>query len=338
MNNMKTLAPIVIVYLNNRLPKYAIRNLVYLELTFPERNIYVVVSQQRHAKKPHKLRRTNFVHVKEIEKYLADLRAVTIHPQTFRNDFWNLTIARFFALESFMVEMGTKSIFHIEADVLLAPYFPFSRLEKLEKCIAFPRVSSKSAAASVFYVQDIKVLRTLNHFMKVSLLENPNLTDMGLLSDFSSKYKRLYVPLYSGAQAPLEEIEGIFDAATFGIFLTGGDPRNNRGRIQTFRDIEDHDAKPSEYVYYFSNDDRLIAKNSSQEFEIQNLHIHSKNSKYFQKSWPSRRLIIQVEKSTYGPRTEFSVAVFLNLSYYFIINRVKKIKKTFQGLICRYEN
>ena len=327
---MNNLSPIVLVYLNTYLPKYAIRNLQYLEHTFSDREIFVLVNEEKFSKRRYKLNRTQFVHPKGIGKDITELQLITSHPQNFRHDFWNATIARFFALENFMAEKNLQSIIHLEADVLVAPYFSFSELEALDKCIAFPRVSANAAAASLFFVNDLELLRKMNSYFKISLLGQPNLTDMSLLSNFADAYAEFYFPLFSGINVSSAlDTRKIFDGATFGIYLTGGDPRNERGWVEFFRDVEDHEAVPSEYVYSFNSNNILIAQLGDEKFEIQNLHIHSKNIKYFKESWPSSKLISQVKRSSRGSHVEFSVMAFFSLAYGFISRRFKKILRRY---------
>lgn len=323
---MNKLSPIVLVYLNSYLPKYAIQNLQYLEHTFSDREIFVLVNGEKFSKRRYKLNRTQFVYPKGIGEDITELQSITSHPQNFRNDFWNATIARFFVLEKFMAEKNLQSIIHLEADVLVAPYFSFSELEALDKCIAFPRVSANAAAASLFFVNDLELLQKMNNYFKISLQGHPNLTDMSLLSNFADAYAEFYFPLFSGINVSSAlDTRKIFDAATFGIYLTGGDPRNQRGWVEYFRDVEDHEAVPSEYVYSFNSNNILIAQLGDEEFEIQNLHIHSKNIKYFKESWPSSKLISQVKRSSGGSHVEFSVIAFFSLAYGFISRRFKKI-------------
>jgi len=225
-----------------------------------------------------------------------------------------------------MAEKCFQSMFHLEADVLIAPYFSFSELEALDNCIAFPRVSANAAAASIFFVDGLEVLRKMNSYFKISLQSQPNSTDMSLLSNFAHAYADLYFPLFSGINAlSAHDTRKIFDAATFGIYLTGGDPRNRRGWVELFRNVEDHEAKPSEYVYSFNSNNIVIAQLGNREFEIQNLHIHSKNIKYFEAPWPSSKLISQVKRSALGFQTEFSVNAFLSLTYGYVSRRLKRI-------------
>jgi hypothetical protein len=297
-----------------------------MERTFPDREIFVLVNEDKYSGGKYRLNRTQFVRPKGLDKEITELQSMTAHPQDFRHDFWNATIARFFALEKFMVEKSFQSIIHLEADVLIAPYFSFSELEVLDKCIAFPRVSANAAAASIFFVNGLEVLQKMNTYFKISLQGQPNSTDMSLLSNFAHTYADLYFPLFSGINAlSALDTRKIFDAATFGIYLTGGDPRNRRGWVECFRNVEDHEAKPSEYIYSLNSDNVLIAQLGSQEFEIQNLHIHSKNIKYFGASWPSSKLISQVKRSALGFQTEFSVTAFLSLTFGFISRRLKRI-------------
>lgn len=325
--NREMLSPIVLVYLNAYLPKYAARNLHYLEETFPGREIFVLVDKDKYAEKSYNLNRTKFVVLSDLKTEISGLRMLTNHPTGFRHDFWNVTIARFFAIEQFMITHNIDSVFHFEADVLVAPYFPFSELEKVKQKIAFPKVSNTSAAASVLYVNNPKTLSVMNAFFKVSLLDNPNWTDMKLLSEFTQTYNHLYFPLFSGIDPMKSNSQKIYDAATFGIYLTGGDPRNSGGWVESYRNVDDHDTKPNEFEFYITPENIVIAKIENHEFEIQNLHIHSKNVKYFMAPWPSKKLILQIQGSRVGIQNEFSFSAYRSLVYGFLTRRLMKIQR-----------
>ena len=318
-------APIVLVYLNGFLPKYAIKNLRYMENTFHDREIYVLVNKECYKERDYKLRRTHFVLQNSIDLVIEQMTQLTTHPNDFRYNFWNVTIARFFALENFMMNHGIESIFHFEADVLVAPYFSFEKVEKLQNKIAFPQVSDKSAAASVFYVNGIEILTEMNQFFIECLRKNPNLTDMSLLATYSREYESKYVSLFSGSEISSAKSSELFDAAAFGIYLTGGDPRNSKGWIHYFKDEDAFDAKPSRYEFSLTNTNKILAKKHDSEFVIQNLHIHSKNLKYFTSSWPSKKLISQIDQSNKMKRREFSLSGYYSLSCGFLVRRIRKI-------------
>lgn len=299
-----------------------------MEQTFKERDIFILVSEEKYNSKKYNLRRSKIIVLGDFESDLVELRGLTTHAQEFRKDFWNLTIARFFALEKFMLKSGVESIFHFEADVLIAPYFPFSNLERIENRIAFPKVSSFAAAASVFYVDGVENLREMNRYFKESLRRNSLMTDMTLLSNFSSEYPTIYYALYSGIEPDTSQPRELFDAATFGIYLTGGDPKNARGWTKFFIDVHDHTAKPSNFEYSITCDNVLLAKYEDLNFEIQNLHIHSKNKKYFSRLWPSRKLKLQIGKSKTAKRSEFSLEAFSFLVKGYLIRRLQKMLRS----------
>ena len=322
---MKKVAPIVIVYLNDFLPKYALENIKYMEQTFKERDIFILVSEEKYNSKKYNLRRSKIIVLGDFESDLVELRGLTTHAQEFRKDFWNLTIARFFALEKFMLNSGVESIFHFEADVLIAPYFPFGNLERIQNKIAFPKVSSIAAAASVFYVDGVENLCEMNRYFKESLRRNSLMTDMTLLSNFSSDCPTLYYALYSGIEPDTSKPRELFDAATFGIYLTGGDPKNARGWTKFFIDVNDHTAKPSNFEYSITCNNVLLAKYRDLDFEIQNLHIHSKNRKYFSGSWPNQKLKLQISKSKTAKRSEFSLEAFYFLAKGYLIRRLLRM-------------
>ncbi len=322
-SEMNEITPIVIVYLNSFLPSYAIKNIRYIEKTFPDREIIVLVKEEKYKKQERYFSRVKFTLPAGLDSEILELRFLTSHQRAFRNDFWNVTIVRFFALEKMMLEWSLDSIFHIEADVLVAPYFPFGKIEKLREKIAFPQVSDNSASGSVFYVNGVSLLQEMNLFFKQELKSDPELTDMTLLSRYSRAFKDSYFSLFSGLHTASATSSDVFDAATFGIYLTGGDPRNSRGWIEFYKDVEDHFVKPSTYNFSFSADNKIIASINDSEYVIQNLHIHSKNPKYFSLSWPSKKLSLQIKNSTRATSKEFSARAFCVLAQGFITRRIK---------------
>ena len=318
-------SPIVIVYLNDFLPRYAIKNIRYMENTFKNREIIVLISDKKFISKNSELSRAKYIVPSGLDSEISHLRRLTSHPSNFRNDFWNVTIARFSALQKFMEEYDHDSLFHFEADVLVAPYFPFKEIENLQKKIAFPKVSNVSAAGSVFYVNGADVLNKMNLFFRQCLEKNPSLTDMNLLSRFSREYEDIHVSLFAGVESAGAESEVLFDAACFGIYLTGGDPRNSRGWIEYYRDVADHLSKPSGYEFSLTSEKEIIARKNNTSFVIQNLHIHSKNPKYFGTDWPGKKLASQIKNSNEGPKRKFSLTVYCYLAHGFFLRRSKKI-------------
>jgi hypothetical protein len=148
---------------------------------------------------------------------------------------------------------------------------------------------------------------------------------MALLSRFSHAHPNLYFSLFSGVDPSNAKSKELFDAASFGIYLTGGDPRNNRGWLDYYKDVNDHGAKPSEYIFSLTKENTILATSRTSEFVIQNLHIHSKNPKIFATTWPSEKLISQITKSGRGMAREFSFRAYWFLVQGFVARRTKRI-------------
>ena len=280
--NMDT--PIVLVYLNNRITKYIQQNLKLLSKTFPNRRIILLSNNENNRRKVPKYSNVSFYFLTNFDLEYSDLSDQSNLPKNFRNGFWISTIARFKALEIFMIREGEKSAFHIEADVLLLPNFPFDCKMFEEPKLAFPYVSEQIAAASVFYVGEVSVLVDFNNFIRKSIADEPGITDMKILANYGSIKQDQVVRLYSGFGDIVNTCSNhIFDAATFGMYLTGQDPRNSKGFVRTYFDIDDHVVKPSKIIFDYNGEKEVVVRIAHKNYILVNLHVHSKQSKYFSK-------------------------------------------------------
>lgn len=310
---------IVLVYLGSKIPNYVQKNCEYICKTFPEHSV-ILITDHTHLK----LRRINGSNFKNIEIDSSEyginfLKSHSGHPKDFRSGFWYLTIARFLAIEAVMVSEKIENAIHFESDILMAPSFPFGSFtgEKLE----FPRVSKDKGIASVFYVGSLTNLKHFNEYIKTMVSANPMETDMTLLSKYLNDHPDRSQSLKS-IDLGGESIS--FDGASFGMFLTGTDPRNSFGMSTLFKDISDHDEEPSKYTFSFRHE--ILIKQKSSESKLVNLHIHSKSSRYFPKSWPPRQLIKNIEKSQRRKKVViFYPRVFVDLGFKFVFRRIRRL-------------
>jgi hypothetical protein len=118
------------------------------------------------------------------------------------------------------------------------------------------------------------------------------------------------------------KFQGIFDAAPIGMWLTGQDPRNHRGRILRYKPI------PESYVDPTRLKGRLELKEENLMYDgntpIYDLHIHSKARNLFspQANKALRRLI---RGSRDGEmETQFSPSAYFALMKGFASRRIKK--------------
>jgi hypothetical protein len=148
-------------------------------------------------------------------------------------------------------------------------------------------------------------------------------TDMTLLSKYLDDHPDRSKSLKS---MDLDGKSISFDGASFGMFLTGTDPRNSFGLSTLFKDISDHDEEPSRYSFSLSFRNEILIKQKSFESNLVNLHIHSKSSRYFPKSWPPRQLIKNIEKSQRRETVVvFYPRVFADLCFKFVVRRIRRL-------------
>ncbi len=310
---------IVLVYLGSKIPNYVEKNCEYICKTFPEHSV-ILITDHKHLKLK-KISGPNFknIEIDSSESGINFFKSHSGHPKDFRSGFWYLTIARFLAIEAVMVSEEIENAIHFESDILIAPSFPFGSFtgKKLE----FPRVSKDKAIASVFYVGSLANLKHFNEFVKTMVSANPMETDMTLLAKYLDDHPDRSKSLKS---IDLGDKSISFDGASFGMFLTGTDPRNSFGFSTLFKDIPDHDEEPSKYSFSFRNE--ILIEQKSLESKIVNLHIHSKSSRYFPKSWPPRQLIKNIEQSQRRkPVVVFYPRVFAELCFKFAVRRFRRL-------------
>jgi hypothetical protein len=324
-SQMKRDAPIVLVYLNSPITKYIQKNLKLLSKRFPNRKIVLLSNKENNRKRVPKSSNVSFYFLTNFEQQHSILTDLSNLPRNFRNGFWISAIARFKALEIFMLQQGEKSVFHIEADVLLLPNFPFDCKIFEEPKLAFPYVSEKMAAASVFYVGEVSILTDFNNFIRKSIADEPGITDMKILANYGSLKKDNVVRLYSGfGDSAYTCSNYIFDAATFGMYLTGQDPRNSKGFVKTYFDVDDHVVKPSEIIFNFNEKNEVVSRIGNKNYLLANLHVHSKQSKYFSKN-RSEKLIRKAVVGDYKEqKRSFSYEIWSMMVINYLVRRIQK--------------
>ena len=324
-SEINTDTPIILIYLNNSITKYIQQNLKLLSETFPNRRIVLLSNNENNRRRVPKYRNLSFYFLTNFEQKHSELTDKSNLPRNFRNGFWISTIARFKALEMFMLQEGESSAFHIEADVLLLPNFPFDCKVFEEPKLAFPYVSENMAAASIFYVGDVSVLTDFNNFIGKSIADEPGITDMKILANYGSIKKDQVVRLYSGFGEKVNACNNhIFDAATFGMYLTGQDPRNSKGFVRTYFDVDDHVVKPSKIIFRYNEKREAVVMIGGKNYTLANLHVHSKQSKYFSKK-RSEKLIRKAIVDEYKHQKKvFSVEIWSGMLINYLVRRIRK--------------
>ena len=289
---------LVFVHVGKKIPKHLKLNLRKTIDLFPKLEVVLIVNQECRVSNIPGLGVFRFSYFEELDFIKFKLG----HPKNFRNNFWFLSLIRFFVLHKFM-EKNVGEIIHVESDVILASDFPYNKFSQLEGKCAFSLTSDSEGIASILYLRDFETSRLLSEQTLISVGLNSYTTDMIILKEFYVKYKSITNILPSGSdfssknnlRVPPIDAEkirkskshfgGIFDGIDLGFYLTGEDPRNNRG-LRRIRSVI-----PRNYV-----DPKLldpcwnIERGFIDVFDhhlgclspVYSLHIHSKDLRFFQ--------------------------------------------------------
>jgi hypothetical protein len=267
------------------------------------------------------------------------------HNLTFREGFWSYSILRLFALLKYSESKPNSPLIHIESDISIMPNFPFVKLAQLEKP-SWMKFNETHDVGSIFTVPNAKHSKALSAIFYQLFLEDGSLTDMTLLSTFARKYPDLmcYLPVSEGSNDDYLRIdardttksaqlsknfalfEGIFDSAPLGMWLLGQDPRNHLGRILRSRNLSESFIQAQSIGFEF--DRKLGILKTKTQIPIFNLHVHSKELKYF--NLGKLKAIDQkvVDAKANRLRTSFSMRAFMKLCIdFYMRNGIMSVPK-----------
>lgn len=332
--------PIVLVHLGSKLPRYLKANLKYLK-SFG-RPIYLITDNKKVEKRfTHTGVRTYFY-----EHTLQEFAAIelnTTHNLRFRDGFWAKAIIRLMALESFTKYSKCKSFIHLESDVWISRNFPFEQLQSQNDKISFPLEGVGLGIPSVVYVPSVKSIENLINFVRDSIYEDSSATDMNILYNYALKFRpevnllktipkmgefsnsRHQDELVSQITCQLEG-EGVFDAASIGMFFMGQDPRNHKGRRQMFTEQADRFLNLENSILSFKGD-RLFISKKGFETEVYNLHIHSKDTRVFKPSFFRLLVRLRSYQSKKGPTSQLTYHVVTRRSVSLKLSILRNLKK-----------
>jgi hypothetical protein len=301
---------LVHAYFGQSLPKYVKKNLKLLRKTFPEKRIALITNIENEDSflKKLQIELSKFELYAERDNYFnSNLK----RDVGFRNDFWYTSLIRLIAVCDWQ-RKNHVPVLHIESDVIILPDFPFSKLESLAGEIAFPKSKPDLGVASVVFIRNAEASNKVIDFCEKSIAEDEVLNDMSFLGKLSNQKDLLNVTILPTIPRKVilenqlnhdsdqhmmkisslsDYFGGCFDAAAFGQYFLGDDPRNNRGRKRLFQNIYDFDLKLSGFrVRIIENS--LIASNDKERFPLFCLHIHSKDLRAF--SFGSLKILLLI--------------------------------------------
>ena len=295
---------IVYVYLGEHMPRYAIENIKMFSDRFSKYETWFLSNNLGSLEK---FRGTNVKtwQCKNPMLTVEELIEFSNVDRNFRGGFWLLAIARFYAIEEFVKSTASESILQIESDVLVFDSFPFENFHKVEKQIAFPLVNDEFAIPSIVYFREYESILNLIQFMRGQLQSGENVTDMSILREYSKSYsnrveilptnfpdkygyqKWVTRSLIKELSQNIESYNGLFDAATWGQYLGGEDPRNTLGIRRVFHVLRHHAVNPQRFKWSYDGKYLYVAINNN-KLPLFCLHIHSKDSKFFVSNYFNR--------------------------------------------------
>lgn len=243
--------------------------------------------------------------------------------------FWHGTTARFFHLYDLAKSRGMANFVHAETDcVLLNIEALFTRYRELDFKLAFPLQAEGIGCASVLWIKDLEILEKF--LAKIlSKWQESDYDDMTLLGEFSVERDVFPLPTWPNQSS---YSHNIFDAGSVGKYFLGMDARNNRFPFSTRGWV---DARKGSIMSYFDNQLTKWSINkvgtqisvsgvySDYNFEVVNLHIHSKR---IPKS-PDR--LFRILKRGFSPKRgllwrigSFDLQVFFERLYSFASRRI----------------
>ena len=117
------------------------------------------------------------------------------------------------------------------------------------------------------------------------------------------------------------KFNGIFDAAPIGMWMIGQDPRNHRGILRRYIDMNESYIHPGRTKYYL----RDSSITNSQGVSIFNLHIHSKEEKYFGRNWEKHLTIAVHQSRSFSRKNRLLIKVSLGIIVRKLVRDVKSV-------------
>jgi hypothetical protein len=329
---VKNSIEIIFVQLGNDKAHHLIGNIELIKKILPKTKINCVVSEDSQLLK--KLPSDVDIFIYKPTEEINNLFEHKIANVSFRTGFWRYSIERLLAINIVHGLRPKASLIHIESDVLLLPGFPLDNFEKLVK-IHWLASSINSDIASLIYFPDQKLTEDFTNDMMNYIELDSNPTDMKALINLRRKYPSKYglLPSTNSNFPKLETFpsgvnnqgfspNGIFDAASIGMWLTGIDPRNGYGFTNYFATNKLMESKffvnPSAYPLDYMPSQGLYFTDGTEKLQVYNLHIHSKSKKIFSPNFSQEieKLVKLSHKKRKFAKLNFRVLLGLLISNY----------------------
>lgn len=289
---------VVLIYTGLEVPSYVFQNLQNIRLKFPNISLTFVSDSDRLEARVRGMG-IEFWTCISPEKSLGDIKSGLSHPMDFRGGFWFHSLSRLLVIRDFLAAHPEESVLQIECDVWLARDFPFHLFDSIKEDIAYPMLTNELGVASVLYIRNVETSIYLCDFIRESVRTDPSTSDMKILGRFARENPSAFHDL--GDADHIEPFSGIFDAAKWGIYFLGEDPRNHQGRLFLYQDSDLSKFSKSGRAVSVLDSGAMLIRNELESFSLYCLHVHSKDSRIFNAKNEVGYLRNQVELSQYGP-------------------------------------
>lgn len=215
----------------------------------------------------------------------------------FRSGYWLHTIERFEALAEFHQTIAyATDVILIESDVIVFRNFPWEKVRSLSK-LAWPTAGEGSDVGAILYSpsekETTKLVLTLRRLCEL----NPELSDMEALyiarKDNALSEQWVQLPIWkkdfsqtkqSVRDFPFDldpKFDGIFDGSHLGTWASGGDPQSFWGIERRFHLTKQNNHIDLKYSHLEYRNGQLYIWNGGKSCEVYNMHVHSKNVRFF---------------------------------------------------------
>lgn len=337
---------LVLVYLGSRVPNYLEKNLTLLANQFPDNPVVLLSDNASEiARLTSEIGQVKFVEVSNPELTWVETLKRSKYSTDFRENFWTKTLARYYSIFEYMLTQPEQSILHIEADIWLSPNFPMAKFIEIDESIAYPLTNVHQGVASTVYFKNFHAAKLLKEFSEECMHEDPATTDVSVLGNLYLRYPKeiLILPTAASAESYFHDFVtqatrlkmsenygrfcGVFDASTWGQFLTGEDPRNNIGRKLVYHHQLHHSVCPKMARFNFCKEAGLTATLENKQFEIFSLHVHSKNSQILDILNDYNEIRRYCHNYDGRELIEFSISIFLKQIFPYLNYRLRKFAK-----------
>lgn len=266
---------IVFVHLGESIPRHLLLNLQGTINRFPEHDVYLVRDYKDQASELDK--RVKVVYLPAP----VSLPSLT-HDERFWDNWWAKTLHRLLVLEEAHRKISASSILHIESDVFLSKSFPFDKLQH-ERKLAWPNHIGKSDIASILFSPSLRHTKKLSKGLSSLVRSDPSLTDMTALYLFRVRNPEAVSSLNQDPilHSLVFDYGGVFDGAYFGSHIFGSDPSAKAGvavRRKLWSGRPDFLAGAK---FTVRGGFSTMQMNNGSSIALHNLHVHSKDLKFF---------------------------------------------------------